>query len=371
VTDNSDVALKTTPLERIHAGRHAKMVGFAGYSMPVQYLKGILHEHRHTRSAASLFDVSHMGQLRLTGADAAKAFEALVPSDLQRLNHGQCQYSVLTNDAGGVIDDLIVTNLGDHLFVVINSARKEHDIAYIREKLGDTCGIEVLEDHALVALQGPKAAEVFGRHAPAAKFLPYMTGSTIKIGGYPCFVSRSGYTGEDGFEISVAAEDARDLAEIFLAEPEVEPAGLGARDSLRLEAGFCLYGQDLTEEITPVEAGIAWIIGPRRREEGGFPGADIIQAQLQNGPLRKRVGMTLSGKAPARTGAEICTPDGAHIGIVTSGGFGASVDGPIATGYVEAAHAVVGNTVHLMVRGKPLPATITKMPFVPDPRPKL
>lgn len=347
------------------------MVNFAGYSMPVQYERGIIHEHRHTRAEAGLFDVSHMGQIKLTGPGAMEAFERLIPSDLQRLANGQCQYSVLTNEAGGVLDDLIVTNMGDHLFVVLNSARKDHDIAYVTEKLGDACGIEVLEDRALIALQGPKAAEVLGRHAPAAKMLPYMTGNTIHVGNYPCLVTRTGYTGEDGFEVSVDAEDARDLAEIFLAEDEVEPVGLGARDSLRLEAGFCLYGQDLDEQTTPVEAGIQWIISKRRRAEGGFPGYDTILAQLQDGPERKRVGLRPEGRAPARAGTDIQSPDGETIGTVTSGGFAPSVDAPIAMGYVAAAHAAPDTSVNLMVRGKALPAKVSKMPFVADPRPKL
>jgi aminomethyltransferase len=372
MTDAGPTAgLRTTPLDAIHRGRGAKMVDFAGYAMPVQYEHGIIHEHRHTRRAACLFDVSHMGQIKLKGLSAAEAFERLVPSDLQRLAHGQCQYTMLTNDTGGVIDDLIVTNMGDHLFVVLNSARKDHDIAYVTGALDGACGVTVLDDRALIALQGPKAAEALGRHAPAAKMLPYMTGNVIHIGDYECLVTRSGYTGEDGFELSVAAEDARDLGEILLAEDEVEPAGLGARDSLRLEAGFCLYGQDLDEDTTPVEAGLGWIVSKRRRAEGGFPGHQTILAQLQDGPPRKRVGLRLSGKAPARAGTEIRTPDGESVGRVTSGGFGPTVDAPIAMGYVTAPHADVGTPLHLMVRGKALEAAVAEMPFVADTRPKL
>ncbi|MHC8510214.1 MAG: glycine cleavage system aminomethyltransferase GcvT [Rhodospirillales bacterium] len=367
-TDSPD--LKTTPLDPIHRGRGGKMVDFAGYAMPVQYGRGIIHEHRHTRAAAGLFDVSHMGQVRISGADVIDAFETLVPSDLRRLGHGQCQYSVLTNDKGGVIDDLIVTNMGDHLFAVLNASRKDLDIAHIKAKIGKTCDIEVLEDRALIALQGPKAADVLGRHAAPAKHLPYMNANSIKVGEYQCLITRSGYTGEDGFEISAAAGDARDLAEILLAENEVEPAGLGARDSLRLEAGFCLYGNELDEATTPVEAGLSWAIGKRRREEGGFPGADVILGQIKNGPPRKRVGLKLQGKAPARAGAEIQNTAGDAVGRVTSGGFGATVEGPIAMGYITAAEAETGAAVRLMVRGKALEAEIVKPPFVPDTRPK-
>ncbi|MHC8510345.1 MAG: glycine cleavage system aminomethyltransferase GcvT [Rhodospirillales bacterium] len=362
--------LKTTPLDRIHRGRNAKMVDFAGYAMPVQYGRGIIHEHRHTRTAAGLFDVSHMGQVRISGADAIEAFETLVPADLKRLEHGQCQYSMLTNEKGGVIDDLIVTSMGGYLFVVLNASRKEIDIAHIKAAIGKTCEIEVLEDRALIALQGPKAADVLGRHAAPAKHLPYMNANNIKVGEYPCLITRSGYTGEDGFEISAAAEDARDLAEILLAENEVEPIGLGARDSLRLEAGFCLYGNELDETTTPVEAGLTWAVGKRRREEGGFPGAETILAQIKNGPPRKRVGLKLQGKAPARAGTEIQNAGGDVIGHVTSGGFGAAVEGPIAMGYVHTGEAGVGGAVRLMVRSKALEAEIVKMPFVPDTRPK-
>ena len=355
--------LKTTPLDALHREYGAKMVPFAGYSMPVQYKASVLQEHLHTRSQAGLFDVSHMGQARLLGAKAAEAMETLVPGDIAGLGAGNMRYTLLTNDAGGILDDLMVTHCGDSLYIVVNAACKDADFAHIQAKLPDA-KLEIIEDHALLALQGPKAAEVLARYAPAVRHMVFLTGQAVRINDVPCFITRSGYTGEDGYEISIPAQDADAFARLLLSETEVMPIGLGARDSLRLEAGLCLYGNDIDETTTPIEAALNWTIGKRRRAEGGFPGADVILDQIKDGTARKRVGLVPEGRAPARAGTEIQDLDGAAAGTVTSGGFGPTVDGPIAMGYLRTELAVPGTRVNLMVRGKAQPAEVVKPPFV-------
>jgi aminomethyltransferase len=355
--------LQLTPLDALHRSLGARMVSFAGYAMPVQYPAGILAEHLHTRSKAGLFDVSHMGQLRLHGAGAAAALEALCPGDIAALAPMRQRYTLLTNDAGGIIDDLMVTNAGDHLFLVVNAGAKASDIAHLRRHLAAGVTLETLDDRALLALQGPATATVVARLAPELTRLVFMSAAPAKIAGIDTFVTRSGYTGEDGFEISVASADAEALARRLLAEPEVAPIGLGARDSLRLEAGLCLSGHDIDETTSVIEADLAWTIGKRRRHEGGFPGAAALQRQLAEGAPRKRVGIRPEGRAPAREHTEITDGD-RPIGIVTSGGFGPTIDGPIAMGYVAAASAGPGTSVSLTVRGTPRPARIVTMPFV-------
>ena len=363
---DTSAPLQRTALHALHCALGAKMVPFAGYDMPVQYPDGIITEHQHTRSQASLFDVSHMGQVRLTGADAAGALEALVPGDLRALKPGEMRYTLFTNDVGGILDDLIVTHAGDHLFVVVNAACKDADIAHLRAHLPASVTIEPLTDRALLAIQGPAAAAVLARLAPASASLRFMTAAAMDVAGVRCFVTRSGYTGEDGFEISVPNDRAEEIAKRLLDEAEVSPAGLGARDTLRLEAGLCLYGHDIDGTTTPVEAGLAWTIGKRRRVEGGFPGAEIILAQLRDGPARKRAGLKPEGRAPAREHTEIQDAGGTTIGEVTSGGFGPTEGGPIAMGYVTAAFAAPGTAVNLMVRGTARPAQIVPLPFLPS-----
>ncbi len=360
MTDQQD--LKTTPLTALHERLGGKMVPFAGYLMPVQFPLGILGEHKHTRAKAGLFDVSHMGQLRIDGADAAARMETLVPGDIAGLGEGRTRYTQFTNADGGILDDLMVTNAGDHLFVVVNAACKEADTAHLRATFGDA--LTELGDRALIALQGPSAETVLAALAPEAAGMTFMTFRSLDVAGVPCFVTRSGYTGEDGYEISVPATEAEALAERLLAHPDVEPVGLGGRDSLRLEAGLCLYGHDIDTSTSPVEAALTWSIGKRRREQGGFPGAARIQAELANGPSRRRVGLKPDGRAPAREGTEFTDMDGRTVGRVTSGGFGPSVDGPVAMGYVETAFAADGTELRLVVRGKPLPARVAKLPFV-------
>ncbi|NQV46820.1 MAG: glycine cleavage system aminomethyltransferase GcvT [Rhodospirillaceae bacterium] len=354
--------LKQTPLDALHRELGAKMVPFAGYHMPVQYT-GILAEHTHTREQAGLFDVSHMGQAAIRGKHPATALENLVPGDLRSLDDGYTRYTMLTNDQGGILDDLMVTRRGDHLFIIVNAGCKDADFAHIAANLPPGNELEIMPDRALLALQGPKAAAVLSRYASAARHMMFMTSESLHIGDIPCIVSRSGYTGEDGYEISVPAEQAEQLARMLLDGEEVRPIGLGARDSLRLEAGLCLYGSDIDTTTTPIEAGLIWSISKRRRSEGGFPGAAIIQGQIENGPARKRVGIVPEGKAPARAHTEITDKDGNGIGEITSGGFGPTVGGPIAMGYVATDFAKAGTAVNLMVRGKANPAVVTKMPF--------
>jgi aminomethyltransferase len=356
--------LQTTVLHRLHVSLGAKMVPFAGYDMPVQYPAGILTEHRHTRSQAGLFDVSHMGQAILRGDDVAAALETLVPGDIAGLEEGQMRYTQFTNEAGGILDDLMVTNRGDHLFLVVNAGCKDADFAHIQEHIGGRSELEILADRGLVALQGPEAAAILSRHAPGVDTMPFMTMQDVEIAGIKCLISRSGYTGEDGYEISLPGNLGVELAELLLAEAAVEPIGLGARDTLRLEAGLCLYGHDIDETTSPIEAGLLWSIGKRRREEGGFLGAERIITEIANKPSRRRVGILPDGRAPAREGTEITDPSGAKIGVVTSGGFGPTVDGPIAMGYVTRENAAVDTTLQLTVRGKSLNSKVIKLPFV-------
>ncbi len=360
--------LKQTPLNALHRALGARMVPFAGYDMPVQYPTGIIAEHLHTRTQAGLFDVSHMGQVRIAHRDgvaaAARALETLVPADIAGLAPFHQRYTQLTTDSGGILDDLMVVNAGDALALVVNASRKDDDVAHLEARLPAGCRVRHLADRALLALQGPAAAAVLARLAPEAAGMRFMTARALALDGVDCFVTRSGYTGEDGYEIALPAEAAERLARRLLAEPEVKPAGLGARDSLRLEAGLCLYGQDIDETTTPVEAGLSWSIQKRRRVEGGFPGAAVIQRQLAEGPPRRRVGILPQGRAPARAHAEIADAAGRRVGEVTSGGYGPTVGGPVAMGYVEAAAATEGTPLSLIVRGKPLPARVVRLPFV-------
>jgi aminomethyltransferase len=354
-----------TPLHDLHEEQGAKFVAFAGYEMPVQYEAGIIAEHRHVRAAAGLFDVSHMGQIELVGPDAARALEALVPGDIAGLAEGAMRYTMFTNARGGVLDDLMVTNLGDLLILVVNATAKAADIDHLRANLPTGVEFNVLDDRAMIALQGPAAAAVLDRHAPGVAALNFMQAGRFSIAGVDVIASRSGYTGEDGFEISIPAGDAAELARKLLAEPEAAPIGLAARDSLRLEAGLCLYGSDLTPGITPVEAGLRWTISKRRRVEGGYPGAEVIAQQLKEGPARRRVGLRLSGRAIARAHSAIIDAGGKPLGEVTSGGFGPSVGGPIAMGYVRGGSHTVGSAVSLSVRSRSLESAIVRLPFAP------
>lgn len=365
MSDTLASPLNHTALYDLHLELGARMVPFAGYEMPVQYADGILAEHRHTRTRAGLFDVSHMGQVRIVGGGAAAAMERLVPGDIQGLAPGRMRYTQFTNETGGILDDLMVTRRPDDLFVVVNAACKAQDVALMRDALEPECTVEVLEDRVLIALQGPEAAAVLARHAPDAAGLGFMTGARLEVAGHDCFVTRSGYTGEDGFEISAPAGAGEALARVLLAEPETAPVGLGARDTLRLEAGLCLYGADIDTGTTPVEAGLVWSIGKRRREEGGFPGDAVIRKQLQEGVSRRRVGIRPGGRAPARAHTPILDADGDRVGEVTSGGFGPTVGAPIAMGYVGTAFAREGTALGLAVRGKVLPAVVAPMPFTP------
>jgi aminomethyltransferase len=357
--------LKRTPLYALHGELGARMVPFAGYEMPVQYPRGILAEHLHTRSQAGLFDVSHMGQIRLAGAGCVTALEQLVPGDLEALAPMRMRYTLLLNDAGGILDDLMATRLPDGLFLVVNAACKEADLAHLRDHLGASASIEPLADRALLALQGPAAATVLSRFFEGIAQLRFMSAAEVTIGGRQCLVTRSGYTGEDGFEISLPAGEAEEFARRLIAEPEVLPIGLGARDSLRLEAGLCLYGHDIDETTTPIEADLAWTIGKRRRADGGFPGAATILRQLAEGTSRKRVGIRPDGRAPAREDTEIVDDAGNRLGKVTSGGFGPSVGGPVAMGYVASTYPADGAALQLLVRGAARPARIVRLPFVP------
>ena len=370
-TEPLPASLATTPLHALHLARGARMVPFAGYEMPVQY-EGIIAEHLHTRAAAGLFDVSHMGQAFLTGPDhdtTARALEALVGADLVNLGPGRQRYAQLLNEEGGIIDDLMVTRSADPdedgvLMLVVNAARKAVDYDHLEPALPPNVKLLRAEHRALIALQGPSAAAVLARHAPDTASMAFMSASSTRFDGIECHVSRSGYTGEDGYEISVKAIRVRAIAERLLAHPEVKLIGLGARDSLRLEAGLCLYGHDIDASTSPVEAGLAWSIGKRRRREGGFPGASRILDELQRGPDRRRVGLEMDGRIPAREGAQILV-EGAAIGKVTSGGFGPSVGRPIAMGYVDRRFVTPGTAVIVPVRGKELPARIVPMPSVP------
>jgi len=366
LTETSAGPLKRTPLYELHRELGARIVPFAGYEMPVQYPTGILAEHAQTRTAAGLFDVSHMGQVRLTakpGHDAAKALETLVPGDIAGLRPGQQRYTQFTNDTGGILDDLMVTSTGDHLLLVLNAACKDADLAHLQKHLSAICEVEPMFSRGLLALQGPLAAQALARLAPQVAAMTFMTGAFVMIDGARCYVTRSGYTGGDGFEISTPADAAASIARKLLAQPEVKPIGLGARDSLRLEAGLCLYGHDIDTTTTPIEAGLLWSIGKERRTQGGFPGASVIQKQIAEGAPRKRVGLLPEGKAIAREGAEIVI-GGKTVGKVTSGGFAPTLGRAVAMGYLERAHSANGTKVDLVVRGKPVPAEIVPMPFV-------
>jgi aminomethyltransferase len=340
-------------------------VAFAGYEMPVHYAAGILAEHLHTRSQAGLFDVSHMGQMQLGGPGAVRALEALVPGDLEGLAPLRMRYTLFLNEAGGILDDLIATRLEDGLFLVVNAARREADLTHLRERLPLPVTVEPLLDRALLALQGPAAANVLSRYIDGVARLGFMTAAEVELDGRRCLVTRSGYTGEDGFEISLPASTAEGFARKLLAEPEVLPIGLGARDSLRLEAGLCLYGHDIDKTTTPIEADLAWAIGKRRRAEGGFAGAATVLRQLDEGTARKRAGIRPEGRAPAREDTKIVDLAGNRIGRVTSGGFGPSVGGPVAMGYLDRAHVAEGTAVELLVRGVPRPARVVRLPFIP------
>jgi aminomethyltransferase len=373
VADSTDSVLET-PLAGLHRELGGRMVPFAGYAMPVQYPAGIMAEHLHCRSAASLFDVSHMGQAELVGEGAAAALERATPADVQVLKPGRQKYGLLTMDDGGILDDFMVANLGDRLFLVVNASRKHLDFPRIESLLPPGVTLKPLPDRALIALQGPQAVAAIATLAPGIAELGFMGVGSFTMAGVPALVSRSGYTGEDGVEVSVAAEDAKRFARALLALPGVLPAGLGARDSLRLEAGLCLYGNDIDETTSPVEAALTWTIGKRRRMAGDFPGAARVAQELADGTKRLRVGIRPEGRQPARGHTPIVAPQGAPgsgapggaaIGEITSGGFGPSLNGPMAMGYVAREHAADGTALELMVRGKPLPAHVGPMPFVP------
>ncbi|WP_201861132.1 glycine cleavage system aminomethyltransferase GcvT [Microvirga soli] len=372
---HSDEPLLKTPLHAEHVALGARMVPFAGYDMPVQYPTGIMTEHNWTREHAGLFDVSHMGQAFLVTEDkshetVAKALEAMIPADVANLKPNQQRYSQLLADDGGILDDLMVTRVGapgheGWLYLVVNASMKEQDYAHIQARLPKGVSLNRKDNLGLMALQGPSAEAVLAKLSPEAAALSFMMSADVQIDGIWCHVSRSGYTGEDGFEISCKGEDAAKLWRALLADPEVKAIGLGARDSLRLEAGLCLYGHDIDTTTSPIEAGLIWSIQKRRREEGGFPGAERVQREIKDGASRVRVGIKPEGRAPAREGSVITTPDGREVGIVTSGGFGPTVNGPVAMGYVVKDASVVGTDLHLIVRGKPLPAKVAAMPFAP------
>lgn len=355
--------LRRTPLHALHVELGGKLVDFAGWEMPVQYPLGIMGEHKQCREKAALFDVSHMGQVILRGENVGEKLEALCPQAFATLPEGKARYGFFTNADGGIMDDLIVSNAGDHFFVVVNAALRDQDIPHMRAHLD---GVEVTEifDRALVAVQGPKAEDVVGALCPAARDLKFMETTVAPIDGVECRISRLGYTGEDGYEISIPEDKAIEITRALLAHEDCEPAGLGARDSLRLEAGLCLYGNDIDQSTSPIEANLAWAIQKRRKEEGGFPGAERIQRELAEGPARKLVGIKPDGRAPARQGVEVQDLQGNTIGQITSGGFGPTVGGPVAMGYVAAGHTEPGEQVNLIIRSKAQPARIVALPFV-------
>ena len=364
---SSSAELQTTPLHALHVSLGAKMVAFAGYEMPVQYPTGIIKEHLHTRAAAGLFDVSHMGQAFLDGEDPARALEQLTPADIAGLKDGQMRYALLLNDEGGIKDDFMAARLtGERaLYLVVNAGTKDSDFAFIAARTQGAANLRPQASRALLALQGPQAEAVLSRLAPGIASLGFMKVVRTRIAGAPAIVSRSGYTGEDGFEISLEAGDAERVARALLAEPDVLPVGLGARDSLRLEAGLCLYGHDIDEATSPIPAGLAWVIGKRRKMARDFPAAERLMNELLEGPKRKRVGLRLADKAPAREGTDIVDSDGRIVGRVTSGGYGPSVGAPIAMGYVDAAFAGDGTELGLLVRGVSRAAHVAPLPFVP------
>jgi len=355
---------KTLPLDGWHRARGGRMVPFAGYQMPVQY-EGIIAEHLWTRTSAGLFDVSHMGQLLIAGPDAQKGLETLLPADLASLQEGRLRYSLLLNIEGGIVDDLMVTRRGSHFYVVVNGATKYGDIEYLEDKLPRNIVVDHVKEQALLALQGPRAVDALSRLVPGVEALGFMSGGAFEIGGARAWISRSGYTGEDGFEISIPARDATAVADLLADQPEVRPIGLGARDSLRLEAGLPLYGHDLDHGTTPIEAGLAFAISKQRRAGGGFAGWHRIVQELADGPIRKRVGLAIEGRQPVREGAMVVDGEGNEVGKVTSGGFSPSLEAPIAMAYVPLASAAPGTKVSLLARGKIFSGTVAAMPFVP------
>jgi aminomethyltransferase len=361
--------LSRTPLHALHVELGAKMVPFAGYEMPVNYPGGIIAEHKHCREAAALFDVSHMGQVRLTGDDAARALETLVPVDVVDLPVNKQRYAFFTNASGGILDDLMITRRANDLLLIVNAGCKAADIAHLQTQIGHRCGVHPMPEQALLALQGPKAVEALEHLDPKAGSLTFMTGGTLSLAGIECFVTRSGYTGEDGFEISVPADRAEHLARTLLAMPQVRPVGLGARDTLRLEAGLCLYGHDINEATTPVEAGLTWAIQKVRRaggaRHGGYPGASVIDSQLASGTTNKRVGLVGLERLPVREGALLVDTTGHKLGHVTSGTLAPSVNQPIAMAYLASNHALPHHEVFAEVRGKRQPMRVAPMPFVP------
>ena len=369
---SADTALLNTPLNALHIELGARMVPFAGYSMPVQYPMGLMAEHHHTRAEAGLFDVSHMGQLRLLGPDAAAAFESLMPVDVIDLPVGKQRYGLLLTDEGTIIDDLMFVNRGTDIFVIVNGACKVNDMAHIQARIGSRCQVIPMPERALLALQGPKAIQALSRLVPGVEQLVFMTGASFEWQGADLFITRSGYTGEDGFEISVGNADVDAFARALLAQAEVKPIGLGARNSLRLEAGLCLYGNDIDTTTTPIEAGLNWAIQKVRRtggaRAGGFPGADIVLGQMDGTqPLtRKRVGLIAQERVPVREHVELQNTQGLKIGEVSSGLLGPTANAPVAMGYVDAASASMGTVVNAMVRGKAVPMTVSAMPFVPN-----
>jgi len=351
------------PLDSWHCARGARMVEFAGYRMPIQY-EGILAEHKWTRASAGLFDVSHMGQLIVAGDAAERTLESLLPADLAILKEARPKYSLLLNEEGGIIDDLMVTRRGNHFYLVVNGATKLGDIAHLEARLPRGVVLDHMKEQALLALQGPKAVDALARLVPGVEALTFMTADAFRIDGVPAWISRSGYTGEDGYEISIPASEAARIAELVAGQPEVKPIGLGARDSLRLEAGLALYGHDLDQETTPVEADLVFALSKRRREEGGFPGWHRIARELAEGPIRKRVGLAIEGRQPVREGAAMVDAEGSEVGKVTSGGFSPSLEAPIAMAYVPLAYAAPGTRVSLTSRGRIFAGTVTPMPFV-------
>jgi aminomethyltransferase len=359
--------LARTPLHDLHLELGGRMVPFAGYEMPVQY-EGIVAEHEATRGSAGLFDVAHMGIIDLwplDGHDPAVELERLVPASVTGLAADRLRYTMFTNDDGGVIDDLIVTNAGDHLRIVVNASRKQVDLAHLLAHLDGRVRVEPRDDLALVALQGPQAVDVVAGHDRSVESLVFMQAGSVTIDGVGCEISRSGYTGEDGVEIAVGVEEIERITRVLLTDPRVRPAGLGARDTLRLEAGLCLYGNDLDERTTPVEADLLWSIQKRRRTEGGFLGDEVVLTQIRDGATRQRVGIAAEGRRPIRDGATLRLPDGTEAGTVTSGGHGPTVGGPVAMGYVTVDHIATGTPLVADVRGKDVACTVADLPFVP------
>lgn len=365
MSEAENETLKLTSLNALHRELGARMVAFAGHSLPVQYAGGIIAEHNHTRAKASLFDVSHMGQIVLGGSDALEELHRLVPGNIEGLGEGRIRYTMLTNAKGGIIDDLMVSKDTNHLRLVVNGSRVDVDLAHLGDELGGDTTIDYRPERALVALQGPAAATALSSLNVAIAEMSFMSFIDTKLAGKPVSISRCGYTGEDGFEISAAVGDMDELARIILDHADVEAAGLGARDSLRLEAGLCLYGQDIDDTTSPIEAGLHWTITKKRLETGGFLGANIIQNHAESGTDRCLVGLVPEGRAPARPGVAILDSDGVEIGIVTSGGFGATIEGPMALGYVPSTLSKANTKLKLQIRKSQVPATVTTLPFVP------